>query len=55
MGTPVESTIHTTDAPGAVTRLLNMGVPSFLVGGGLSGFVAQRLVRRVCTECRGQG
>ena len=51
----VLSTIHTTDAPGAVTRLLNMGVPSFLVGGGLSGVVAQRLVRRVCTECRGQG
>ncbi|HAC05174.1 MAG TPA: hypothetical protein DC060_13170 [Gemmatimonadetes bacterium] len=51
----VLSTIHTTDAPGAVTRLLNMGVPSFLVGGGLSGVVAQRLVRRVCTECRGRG
>ena len=51
----VLSTIHTTDAPGAVTRLLNMGVPSFLVGSGLSGVVAQRLVRRVCTECRGQG
>ena len=51
----VLSTIHTTDAPGAVTRLLNMGVPSFLVAGGLSGVVAQRLVRRVCTECRGQG
>ena len=51
----VLSTIHTTDAPGAVTRLLNMGVPSFLVAGGLAGVVAQRLVRRVCTECRGQG
>lgn len=48
----VLSTIHTTDAPGAVTRLLNMGVPSFLVGSGLSGVVAQRLVRRVCTDCR---
>jgi type IV pilus assembly protein PilB len=51
----VLSTIHTTDAPGAITRLLNMGVPPFLVAGGLSGVVAQRLVRRVCTACRGRG
>ncbi len=51
----VLSTIHTTDAPGAVTRLINMGVPSFLVAGGLSGVVAQRLVRRTCTKCRGVG
>lgn len=51
----VLSTIHTTDAPGAVTRLLNMGVPPFLVAGGLSGVVAQRLVRRVCPSCRGRG
>jgi type IV pilus assembly protein PilB len=50
----VLSTIHTTDAPGAVTRLLDMGVPSFLVAGGLSGVVAQRLVRRVCPRCRGR-
>jgi type IV pilus assembly protein PilB len=51
----VLSTIHTTDAPGAVTRLLNMGVPPFLVAGGLAGVVAQRLVRRVCSACRGRG
>jgi type IV pilus assembly protein PilB len=51
----VLSTIHTTDAPGAVTRLLNMGVPPFLVAGGLAGVVAQRLVRRVCAACRGRG
>jgi type IV pilus assembly protein PilB len=51
----VLSTIHTTDAPGAVTRLLNMGVPPFLVSGGLTGVVAQRLVRRKCRECRGKG
>jgi type IV pilus assembly protein PilB len=51
----VLSTIHTTDAPGAVTRLLNMGVPPFLVAGGLAGVVAQRLVRRVCGTCRGRG
>jgi type IV pilus assembly protein PilB len=51
----VLSTIHTTDAPGAVTRLVNMGVPSFLVAGGLTGVVAQRLVRRRCRECEGRG
>lgn len=51
----VLSTIHTTDAPGAITRLLNMGVPPFLVAGGLSGVVAQRLVRRCCSLCRGRG
>ncbi|NCG31570.1 MAG: type II secretion system protein GspE, partial [Proteobacteria bacterium] len=51
----VLSTIHTTDAPGAITRLLNMGVPPFLVAGGLSGIVAQRLIRRSCPTCRGRG
>jgi len=50
----VLSTIHTTDAPGAVTRLLNMGVPPYLVAGGLAGVVAQRLVRRVCGSCQGR-
>ncbi|HSR42039.1 MAG TPA: ATPase, T2SS/T4P/T4SS family [Longimicrobiales bacterium] len=50
----VLSTIHTTDAPGAVTRLLNMGVPPYLVAGGLVGVVAQRLVRRLCPSCRGR-
>jgi type IV pilus assembly protein PilB len=50
----VLSTIHTTDAPGAIARLLNMGVPPFLVAGGLSGVVAQRLVRKVCSACRGR-
>jgi type IV pilus assembly protein PilB len=51
----VLSTIHTVDAPGAITRLLHMGVPPFLVAGGLSGVVAQRLVRRCCSACRGRG
>jgi type II secretory ATPase GspE/PulE/Tfp pilus assembly ATPase PilB-like protein len=51
----VLSTIHTTDAPGAITRLLNMGVPPFLVAGGLSGVVAQRLVRKRCGLCHGGG
>ncbi len=51
----VLSSIHTTDAPSAVTRLLNMGVPPFLIAGGLSGVVAQRLVRRICGRCGGRG
>jgi type IV pilus assembly protein PilB len=51
----VLSTIHTTDAPGAITRLLNMGVPPVLGAGGVSGVVAQRLVRKRCGLCHGGG
>lgn len=51
----VLSTIHTTDAPGAVARLTHMGVPNYLVAGGLAAVVAQRLVRRLCRACRGSG
>ena len=50
----VLSTIHTTDAPGAITRLLHMGVPPYLVAGGLTGVVAQRLVRTLCPFCHGR-
>jgi general secretion pathway protein E len=50
----VLSTIHASDAPGAITRLLHMGVPPHLVAGGLSGVVAQRLVRTFCRFCRGR-
>lgn len=50
----VLSTIHTVDAPGAITRLLNMGVPPYLVADGLAGVVAQRLVRKVCRRCGGR-
>jgi type II secretory ATPase GspE/PulE/Tfp pilus assembly ATPase PilB-like protein len=50
----VFSTIHTVDAPGAVTRLLDMGVQPFLVAGGLSGVVSQRLVRTICRRCQGR-
>ncbi len=50
----VLSTVHTVDAPGALARLLNMGVPPYLLAGGLSAVVAQRLVRRVCPACRGR-
>ncbi|HSW28952.1 MAG TPA: ATPase, T2SS/T4P/T4SS family [Longimicrobiales bacterium] len=51
----VLSTLHAPDATGAVTRLLNMGVPPFLVAGGLTGVVAQRLVRRSCRDCGARG
>ena len=51
----VLTTIHTVDAPSAITRLLEMGVPPFLVAAGLSGVVAQRLIRRVCSRCDGRG
>ena len=50
----VLTTIHTVDAPSAVVRLLEMGVPRFLVAGGLAGVVAQRLVRRLCSRCGGR-
>ena len=48
----VFSTLHTNDAPGAVTRLVNMGVEPFLVASALVCSVAQRLVRTVCPHCR---
>ena len=48
----VFSTVHTNDAAGAVTRLVEMGVEPFLVASSLMAVMAQRLVRRVCTECR---
>jgi general secretion pathway protein E/type IV pilus assembly protein PilB len=47
----VLSTLHTNDAAGAVTRLIDIGVKPFLVASGLRAVVAQRLVRRVCPEC----
>ncbi len=46
----VFSTLHTNDAPGASTRLLDMGVEPFLVSSSVEGVLAQRLVRRICTE-----
>ena len=48
----VFSTLHTNDAPGAVTRLVDLGVKSFLVSSSLRAVVAQRLVRRVCVSCQ---
>ena len=48
----VFSTLHTNDAPGAITRLEDMGVEPYLVSSVLEGILAQRLVRRICPACR---
>lgn len=48
----VLSTLHTNDAPSAVTRLIEMGIEPFLVGSALDCVVAQRLARRLCPKCR---
>ena len=48
----VLSTLHTNDAPSAVTRLLDIGVPSYLLQGTLLGVMAQRLVRTLCPHCK---
>jgi type IV pilus assembly protein PilB len=48
----VLSTLHTNDAAGAVSRLINLGIPPFLVASALLGAVAQRLVRTVCPRCK---
>ena len=51
-GHQVFSTLHTNDATGAVTRLIDMGVEPFLISSSLEGVLAQRLVRRICPHCR---
>jgi general secretion pathway protein E len=48
----VFSTLHTNDAPGAISRLLEMGVQDYLLSSSLLGVLAQRLVRRLCPSCR---
>ena len=48
----VFSTLHTNDAPGAVSRLLDMGVEDYLLASSLLGVLAQRLVRQICAECK---
>jgi general secretion pathway protein E len=48
----VLSTLHTNDAPSALTRLLDLGVPNYLIQSTLSGVVAQRLVRTLCPHCK---
>jgi len=47
----VFSTLHTNDAPGAITRLIDMGVKAFLVASALRAIMAQRLLRRICRHC----
>ena len=48
----VFTTLHTNDAPSAVARLIDMGVEPFLIASSLEGILAQRLVRKICTNCR---
>jgi type IV pilus assembly protein PilB len=48
----VFSTLHTNDAPGAITRLLNIGVEPYLVAASVVSVLAQRLVRKICTHCK---
>ena len=50
----VLSTLHTNDAPGSITRLVNIGLEPFLVGAAVNGVLAQRLVRRLCEHCKTQ-
>jgi len=51
-GHMVLSTLHTNDAPGTINRLLNMGVEPFLVASSVNLILAQRLARKICTECK---
>ena len=48
----VLSTLHTNDAPSSITRLLDLGIPSFLLQATLAGILAQRLVRKICPHCK---
>jgi type IV pilus assembly protein PilB len=48
----VFSTLHTNDAPGAVTRLVDIGVEPFLISSGVAGVLAQRLARTICSSCK---
>ena len=51
-GHMVLSTLHTNDAPSAITRLIEMGIEPFLVGSALDAVVAQRLARKLCDKCK---
>ncbi len=48
----VLSTLHTNDAPSSITRLIDMGIPPYLVASCIAGVLAQRLVRKLCPDCR---
>ncbi len=51
-GHQVFSSLHTNDAIGAIPRLMNIGVPNYLLGGSLIGVIAQRLARKLCIHCK---
>ena len=51
-GHNVLSTLHTNDAPSAIVRLNDMGIPSYLIASSLTGVIAQRLIRRLCDNCK---
>ena len=53
-GHMVFSTLHTNDAPSTITRMKDMGVPTFLITATVEAILAQRLVRKVCEKCREQ-
>ncbi|HJN12094.1 MAG TPA: ATPase, T2SS/T4P/T4SS family [Pirellulaceae bacterium] len=53
-GHMVFSTLHTNDAPSSITRLKDMGIPTFLITATVEAILAQRLVRRICTQCRAE-
>ncbi len=48
----VFSTLHTNDAAGSIARLIDMGIEPFLIAASLEGIIAQRLVRRICSQCK---
>jgi len=48
----VLSTLHTIDAPSAITRLMNIGIEPYLIAAGLNAILAQRLVRKICSNCK---
>ncbi|HJV34857.1 GspE/PulE family protein [Geomonas sp.] len=50
----VLSTLHTNDAPSSITRLLDLGVPSFLISSTVIGIIAQRLLRKICPACKAE-
>lgn len=50
----VLSTLHTNDAPSSITRLVNIGIDSYLIAASLNGVLAQRLVRKICPKCKQQ-
>src|ERR1044072_4347283 len=48
----VLSTLHTNDAPGSITRLINIGVEPYLISSAVNAILAQRLVRKICPHCK---